>query len=360
MIRNSNIDAVKGLGIILVVLGHNWFALRSHDTLFRVIFSFHMPLFFFLSGIFLNENTSMQKTIRSKSASLLKPYFVILILIGAAKYLVASITHGSSFDGITYFTGLLWSTGVTVAWMPMWFLTNLFLGTIFSLLVIKVWMSLRLPKVALLGAILLMLFIGISAIRLFWNPGTNIPDSLRTGMFPGLPWSVDLLPITSSFILLGYLCSDQAKFHRPNLTFFIVAACMFGALHLYFRQTIDLNMRDYGDPFISTLQAVLGIYLIFGLATLLIKFRTLHRMVTYVGTASLFVLIFHFFVQGTVFNKLAAINGVRYGLAAGLSLALGITVPLLLWELTKRQRHLAILLLPVHRPQIATAQAAVT
>ena len=43
------IDTLKAIGIILVVIGHN-------DTILtKYIYSFHMPLFFFLSGITFND-----------------------------------------------------------------------------------------------------------------------------------------------------------------------------------------------------------------------------------------------------------------------------------------------------------------
>jgi fucose 4-O-acetylase-like acetyltransferase len=52
--RNKQLDGVKGFGIILVVLGHivvysNPENFRN-NLLFNLIYSFHMPLFFFLSG----------------------------------------------------------------------------------------------------------------------------------------------------------------------------------------------------------------------------------------------------------------------------------------------------------------------
>lgn len=51
--RNAVVDACKGFAILLVVLGH---VLQSHlsqpddNWLYRIIYSFHMPLFFLLSG----------------------------------------------------------------------------------------------------------------------------------------------------------------------------------------------------------------------------------------------------------------------------------------------------------------------
>jgi fucose 4-O-acetylase-like acetyltransferase len=53
--RNTNIDMIKGGAIMLVILGH---AIQCHvaqfdnNLLFRVIYSFHMPLFMILSGWF--------------------------------------------------------------------------------------------------------------------------------------------------------------------------------------------------------------------------------------------------------------------------------------------------------------------
>lgn len=62
--RIEYIDCIKGFAILLVVMGHviaNWFedfyTIFSHDTenqlmLWNLIYSFHMPLFMFCSGLF--------------------------------------------------------------------------------------------------------------------------------------------------------------------------------------------------------------------------------------------------------------------------------------------------------------------
>lgn len=52
--RNQFLDIAKGLAIILVILGHTFQGLSENfdDSLgFRVIYSFHMPLFIFISGM---------------------------------------------------------------------------------------------------------------------------------------------------------------------------------------------------------------------------------------------------------------------------------------------------------------------
>ena len=47
--RNNYIDVLKGLGIVMVIMGH---CLSYTDNpLNKMILSFHMPLFYFISGL---------------------------------------------------------------------------------------------------------------------------------------------------------------------------------------------------------------------------------------------------------------------------------------------------------------------
>lgn len=78
MNRDRAIDIAKGIGIILMVIGH-------FDDLGRVtshlIYSFHMPLFFIFSGYFFKEQDS-KRLIKNCKTKLLKP-FAITTIIGA-------------------------------------------------------------------------------------------------------------------------------------------------------------------------------------------------------------------------------------------------------------------------------------
>lgn len=52
MKRFQYVDRLKGFAILLVVMGHMYqFPMHPNDTfIYKVIQSFHMPLFLFLSG----------------------------------------------------------------------------------------------------------------------------------------------------------------------------------------------------------------------------------------------------------------------------------------------------------------------
>ncbi|MDE6386368.1 MAG: acyltransferase family protein [Lachnospiraceae bacterium] len=49
-IRNSYMDFLKGIAIITVIVGHSLSGIRRMDLLFNIIYSFHMPLLFFVSA----------------------------------------------------------------------------------------------------------------------------------------------------------------------------------------------------------------------------------------------------------------------------------------------------------------------
>ena len=50
--RINYIDLAKGIAILCVIIGHTFSAYDQGNILVQFIYSFHMPLFFILSGWF--------------------------------------------------------------------------------------------------------------------------------------------------------------------------------------------------------------------------------------------------------------------------------------------------------------------
>lgn len=126
--RSSWVDYAKGIGIMLVVFGHvessvigmglPGYSEAVHHKIDSILYSFHMPLFFFLSGLFL-ESSLQKRTvaglIASKVDSLLYPYIVWSLIQGGLEIF---ITHGGTSI-----------TDVLQFWHPrgqLWFLPILF------------------------------------------------------------------------------------------------------------------------------------------------------------------------------------------------------------------------------------------
>lgn len=90
--RNINVDALKGLLIIFVVIGHTQRGF-THD----IIFLFHMPLFFMLSGSLLNREKLIRPAyLKTRSIALLIPYVTYLLLdwiFVRRDYSISSIVH---------------------------------------------------------------------------------------------------------------------------------------------------------------------------------------------------------------------------------------------------------------------------
>lgn len=53
--RNLSLDVAKGIGIILVVMGHTMSPIMSGngvmEAAYQILYVFHMPLFFMLAGL---------------------------------------------------------------------------------------------------------------------------------------------------------------------------------------------------------------------------------------------------------------------------------------------------------------------
>ena len=79
MSRIQSIDNAKGIGIILVVIGHS---VDVFSAIGVSISSFHMPLFFILSGFLFNENNnSLKDFVYKRTRQLLIPFVAFSIII---------------------------------------------------------------------------------------------------------------------------------------------------------------------------------------------------------------------------------------------------------------------------------------
>ena len=126
MKRIEYIDILKGIGIILVVLGH----VTKNEALSSFIYAFHMPLFFYIAGMFLRDKPGFTK---SHARSLLIPYiffgfisFVYWILI---ELRFRDLGGGSK---ISELINLIYPTSMHQCNVVLWFLPCLFIGCIIT------------------------------------------------------------------------------------------------------------------------------------------------------------------------------------------------------------------------------------
>lgn len=75
--RNPVYDIMKGIGIILMLIGH----IPPGQRLFHFIYSFHMPLFFIVAGFFASTTKLSWSVIKKYASRLLLPFLVTMLAI---------------------------------------------------------------------------------------------------------------------------------------------------------------------------------------------------------------------------------------------------------------------------------------
>ena len=106
------IDYSKGIAILFVIFGHVY---SGNNIATTWIYSFHMPLFFIISGFLLklNKNKDTKSMILKKFKSLMVPYILFSIINIVGFYLIKDLSYevfkGNIFNTITLFgIGALW------------------------------------------------------------------------------------------------------------------------------------------------------------------------------------------------------------------------------------------------------------
>jgi len=122
--RNASIDFIKGIAIFSVVLGHCWLLDKE---IFHFIYSFHMPLFFCISGYLFSARKQYKDFLVGKFKNLIIPYiaFFIFSYIFSVTVLQREITIA---DGLEYM--LLGGKHLTyvVNW-ALWYLQLFFIAS---------------------------------------------------------------------------------------------------------------------------------------------------------------------------------------------------------------------------------------
>jgi fucose 4-O-acetylase-like acetyltransferase len=127
--RNHAIDIMKGLTILLVIVGHEQ---RLPQWVIDSIYSFHMPLFFIVAGYFYKPSTEYTKRIAKDTKRLILPYLAVMLVVTAYIFIVhivfkpgGDIVFWQSLWACLYPTNLRHHLDVARS-VPVWFLLALF------------------------------------------------------------------------------------------------------------------------------------------------------------------------------------------------------------------------------------------
>ena len=212
--RDIRMDVVKGIGIILVVIGH---AKRS-TLLGKMIYGFHMPLFFILAGMFYHkekwEKLGVEELIRSRAKSYLIPYFTmasINLVLNAIDEIAVCDNFSNWVDTQVYHVGwIVYATGLSKLspnCSPLWFLPCLFLSYVIFYFVVRLKMGNQIGVCVMLVALNKMVFMVLPKI----TPKV-------------LPWHIDTALVGAVLMVVGYQIKMRGwhKLIEKNIFIFLL------------------------------------------------------------------------------------------------------------------------------------------
>ena len=297
--RKTYVDVARGMALFLVVLGH---LVQIGGKAFTWIFSFHMMLFFFLSGYVFNSdkyaNFSFSKYLQKKVDSIIVPFFIVA-LVGWSCCFIFPPLRGVG-NNVTELL-LYYAQPENLNVGQIWFLMCLFWTEImFFLIYQKLFSKVNLKCIAFITIL-------ISII------GFNI-DKVTFLSYPRLPWKIDSALTAFVFYTLGYYIKksdlmNKLFFHKV-FSLIIMIICFIVSFYISVYKNGYVNMCDckYGDYFYFYLASFCGIIFMMILAMFCEKIKILQ----YYGRNTLWMFSLHSFLLILSEKVLNLLTGQKY------------------------------------------------
>jgi fucose 4-O-acetylase-like acetyltransferase len=275
--RTDWVDYGKGIGIILVVYAHllssGYHAglhIQEHFFLLSdsIVYSFHMPFFFFLAGLLVGKSYNKRGTrefIGSKVKFLVYPYLLWSFVQAGSELLFSE----HSLRGVT--VSDIWA----IPYLPLaqfWYLYAL------------LWMYVAYALLHKLGEFALAAMI-VSACLFFYFP-------INTEILALHGFSTGFIFFVSAVLMKKYL-GDLEKYTMPPWATVVFFSVLLGAGYYIFENRIEPTRLTNGlHPFYFLFLAVLGITFCVGLAQYLAR-KKYCQIVQSLGIYSLQIYLVH-------------------------------------------------------------------
>ncbi len=281
-------NIMKAILISTVVLAHS-----NHMPyeIGKIIYWFHMPCFFILSGYFFKmpelNKTAVQEWILKKAKKMLIPcvvYFIICTAFEGSFKLkkIIYFLYGGKMVGGVY-----------------WFITVLFISHMVMLILlakfrIKTQWSL----------VILMYTVGIAWSKLM------VPESIAGyPMYLRFPWNADVVLVALPYVYIGHRMRDyicRKKIRKIEylasgivaLAIISVTAYLFVSGELVF--LIDMRYSVYKNWVLTLVIPICFFVVLFLLSKVVEKMPVINSVLFYVGDASLIIMYLHLLIKDSV------------------------------------------------------------
>jgi len=323
------LDVLKGLGIVAVVWGH------SGSPYGYLMFFFHMPLFFWISGYLYKPRTGRPwlAHLAGKARHLLVPYLFYLGLV-TLPLLALAVRAGRPALAAIDWPALVWGgSRLSGAYGTFWFVTCLFtVQAVYDLL------QRRLRQGWLQGVVLAGFY-----LLAYWE------SRYHEGVF--VPWNADVALYAIGFYALGHLFRAKQWLERPRSRKLVllaasVYALVFSAAYAfhYVDFGLDLKHRQYYYLGTNLLTPLALTIVLAGLSELACRWRPVRLILSSLGQASMAVMYLHLGI-GIVLRRYMTLTPLEFLLA-------GILLPWLWHQVSSRVPPLRLLALGQRREPV--------
>lgn len=294
MKKDSWLSCLKGIGIILVVMGHT--ALPTT----RYIYMFHLALFFFAAGYSYNPQkyeANWPKLVASRIGSIMPPYFTynIIALLLHNVFIsmgIIDIALGGNVIGFTsLFTNALniISLHFTAQFCgPMWFLAPwLFAISIYAVIVsICTKLAPTLSNLKKRQILISIICILCGAVGIFLvQKNVYVYYHIQTSML--------MLPVVCAGSI--YKSISKGEKHFGNIFGFIISLFILIFFTNRYAGCLDLSQNNILSPYTFYIFTFAGIYCIMCLAKLVNQYLpVIKKLLTIAGNYSFDIMATHF------------------------------------------------------------------
>ena len=224
--RIAYIDNAKGFLILCIVLGH----IYTEGGIHKLLYVFHVPAFFIISGMLFNYSKIFEKTyasiLKKKTYNLLVP-LVFFEILGVIVYTIRFGFTQSVFGFIYNTLHFNFNNG------PDWFLFVLFIDEVVFIIICKI-----IKNRYVIGGIA----IGSAILSLVIN--SNMISKVMLGF---------------SFIAIGYIFYGLLQ--KINMWAIAMSLCLI-VLCIIGNTVVDVSQMRLGNPIMFWLGALAGTYLV--------------------------------------------------------------------------------------------------
>ncbi|MBX6362204.1 MAG: acyltransferase family protein [Acidobacterium ailaaui] len=268
------VDICKGLGIICVVLGHA----MDGTALQRFIYTFHMPLFFFLSGFLHRAQPSYGVYAKRKAIHLLLPYVAFMLLLCPLAY-ISALHHPEKWGALT--KTFLWGGGqMEGRYGVLWFFTCLYITQ-----QIANYLLVRFRQGVMIMAGLVSL---AGAYLVAWlAPHFTLPFNAHVVL--------GALPL----LLAGYLYRKSRRQHVFELLAMPGFLLTIWLVRLRVPVSYDMKSGNYGVPGLSLVLALSCILAVIALSRFITRTAAGTALFASIGASSMGIMVIHKVVLST-------------------------------------------------------------